>query len=137
MADHIRAALALASLLPATGRREATRRSPGISLSAPRRSACERSQPPTSGPSFTTAPPSVTYEPNPKANTAKTTVCKATVTFYPTQPPRQVLLRFRSPGKTPLRAVKINGAPAVPADAQRGDVDITGLKGTTTVEVEF
>ena len=75
---------------------------------------------------------SVAYEPDPKANAAK-----ATVTFDPTHPPQQVLLRFRTPGKTPLRTVKINGNSATPADAERGDVDITGQKGTTTVEVEF
>jgi len=75
---------------------------------------------------------SVTYEPNPKA-----TACKAIVTFDPTQPPRQVLLRFRTPNKTPLRAVKINGVATAPVDAERGDVDISGFKGTTTVEVEF
>ena len=68
---------------------------------------------------------------------AKATACKAAVTFDPTQPPQQLLLRFRTPNKTPLRSVKINGVPATPADPKRGDVDITGLKGTTTVEVEF
>ena len=73
----------------------------------------------------------------PNRASAKATACKAAVTFDPVQPPRQVLLRFRTPNKTPLRAVKINGAPAAPADAKRGDVDITGSKGITTVEVEF
>ncbi|MCX5771646.1 MAG: hypothetical protein NTZ09_15440 [Candidatus Hydrogenedentes bacterium] len=75
---------------------------------------------------------SVTYEPNPKANT-----CKATVTFDPTQPPQQLLLRFRTPNKTPLKTITINGVDATPVDANRGDVDITGCKGTTTVEVGF
>ena len=49
---------------------------------------------------------------------------------------REVLPTYRKKLE-PLRTVKVNGNPAAPTDADRGDVDITGYKGTITVEVEF
>jgi hypothetical protein len=40
-----------------------------------------------------------------------------------------MLVRFRSPGKRPIRSATVNGAEARIADAERGDVDITGMTG--------
>ncbi|HUW61118.1 MAG TPA: hypothetical protein VMZ06_08940, partial [Candidatus Bathyarchaeia archaeon] len=75
---------------------------------------------------------SVTYEPNPARNT-----CKATFALNPFhQPPKQILLRFRTPEGTPLKNVRIDGNAAAPANADRGDVDITDHL-QTTVEVDF
>jgi hypothetical protein len=74
----------------------------------------------------------VTYTSDPKTNTAR-----AVVTFEQAHAPRQMLVRFRHPDKKPLLSATVNGAEGRIADAERGDVDITGLLGTITVEAAF
>ncbi len=74
----------------------------------------------------------VTYTSDPGTNTAR-----AVVNFDQARAPRQMLLRFRVPDKKVLRSATANGAEAKIADAERGDVDITGMTGQITVEVAF
>ena len=64
-------------------------------------------------------------------------LARAVVTLDQTLAPRQILVRFRVPGKKPLRSATVNGAEARIADAVRGDVDITGMTGQIIVEATF
>ncbi len=75
---------------------------------------------------------SVRYEPH----IAESRI-KAIITLQPTTPPGKMLVRFRHPDKTPIRTARVNGTPATLADAERGDVDISGLSGEIVVEVEY
>ena len=74
----------------------------------------------------------VTYTADPKAETAR-----AVVNFDPVHAPQQMLVRFRAPEGKTLRSATVNGAEGRIADAARGDVDITGMTGTITVEVKY
>ena len=74
----------------------------------------------------------VTYTSDPKAGTAK-----AVVNFGQAHAPQQMLVRFRTPNKEPLRSATVNGDAGRIADAERGDVDIGGMSGTITVEVKY
>ncbi len=49
----------------------------------------------------------------------------------------QTLVRFRHPTQAPLQNVSVNGAPWSRFDAARGDVDITGLKGTVKIIASY
>ncbi|HQK75115.1 MAG TPA: hypothetical protein PKZ25_02880, partial [Candidatus Hydrogenedentes bacterium] len=51
-------------------------------------------------------------------------------------PPR-LLLRFRHPEKKPIAQVLVDGAPHPAADAERGDVDLTGKSGTVQVTARY
>ena len=53
-------------------------------------------------------------------------------------PPRLVL-RFRHPTGTAIRAVTVNGAPwpAAKVDAAKGDVDLSGASGSVVVEARY
>ena len=51
--------------------------------------------------------------------------------------PPKVLVRFRHPEGLSLKAVKVNGEPTQRFDAERNDVDITGLNGRVVVEAVF
>ncbi len=75
---------------------------------------------------------SVRYEPNPNEKRAA-----AIVTLEQKAPPKQTLLRFRLPEEAALRAARIDGKPAKILDAAKGDIDVTGRKGTFRVEVEY
>jgi hypothetical protein len=75
---------------------------------------------------------SVTYTADPKANTAR-----AVVNFEQVHAPRQMLVRFRVPEGKTLRSATVNGAGGKISDAARGDVDISGMTGTITVEAVF
>ena len=74
----------------------------------------------------------VTYTSDPKANTAR-----AVVNFEQAHAPQQMLVRFRTPDKKPLRSATVNGDAGHIADAERGDVDISGMTGAITVEVKY
>lgn len=52
-------------------------------------------------------------------------------------PPGRILVRFRNPLKTPLKAVFVNGKRHAPADARKGDVDITGEAGRVVIEARY
>jgi hypothetical protein len=52
-------------------------------------------------------------------------------------PPRRILVRFRAPWKTPMKAVYVNGKRRAPTEAAKGDVDITGAIGRVLIEARF
>lgn len=49
----------------------------------------------------------------------------------------QVLLRFRTPAKSPISAARVDGQTWNAFDPVKGDVDLTGLGGRVEVEVEY
>jgi hypothetical protein len=51
--------------------------------------------------------------------------------------PEKVLLRIRHPEKRPMLSVKVNGEPHNPFDAEKGDIDLTGLQGTVRIEASY
>lgn len=52
-------------------------------------------------------------------------------------PPRRILVRFRTPGRKPLREVLVNGSPHGAFDPASGDVDVTGARGEVRLRVAF
>jgi hypothetical protein len=52
------------------------------------------------------------------------------------KPPRTIV-RFRHPGGKPIRSVQVNGREHRAFDAERQDVDITGLEGALEVTARF
>jgi hypothetical protein len=75
---------------------------------------------------------SVAYTPDPERHRAA-----AEVSFCRTQPVRQLLLRFRTPRGRPIHKASVNGAAGKIHDAGKGDVDLTGMTGRISVEVEY
>ncbi|HPO14396.1 MAG TPA: hypothetical protein PLI09_13220 [Candidatus Hydrogenedentes bacterium] len=61
----------------------------------------------------------------------------ATVTFEQKVAPGKMLVRFRLPEGDKIHKARVDGAPATIADADKGDVDITGKSGTIRIEVEY
>jgi len=51
--------------------------------------------------------------------------------------PPETILRFRHPASKPIRSVKINGKRHTAFDPVKGDVDITGMKGSIVVEARY
>ncbi len=51
--------------------------------------------------------------------------------------PGTVLVRFRHPSSAPMQSVLVNGQPHNEFDAERGDVDITGMRGDITIEARY
>lgn len=51
--------------------------------------------------------------------------------------PGRILVRFRHPASAPIQSVMVNGQPHTTFDAERGDVDITGMKGDLTIEAGY
>ncbi len=49
----------------------------------------------------------------------------------------RILARFRHPAGKPMTSALVNGRKCRPADAVRGDVDLTGLRGRVVVEARF
>ena len=62
---------------------------------------------------------------------------RAVVSLEQARAPEKMLVRFRLPDRKPLRSATVNGAEARIADAARGDVDVSGLSGTITVEAAY
>jgi len=75
---------------------------------------------------------SVAFSPDPARRRAS-----AEVSYDPTESARQLLLRFRTPEGLPIRKASVNGAEGKILNADRGDVDITGMSGRISVEVEY
>ncbi|MGQ9579757.1 MAG: hypothetical protein ACUVT8_02285 [Armatimonadota bacterium] len=48
--------------------------------------------------------------------------------------PSRVLVRIRHPEKAPIKSVTVNGQSHDRFDAEKGDIDITGLSGDVTIE---
>jgi len=71
---------------------------------------------------------SIEYRPLPATNRIE-----ADVKLKLRAKPDRLLVRFRHPTKTPIKAVSVNGKTWKLFDAKRGDVDITGLKGRVKV----
>jgi hypothetical protein len=61
----------------------------------------------------------------------------ATVSLNPRSEPAHTLVRFRHPESAPIQSVTVNGQPHEAFDAERGDVDITGMNGDVTVEAGY
>lgn len=61
----------------------------------------------------------------------------ATVDLPSRTEPGKTLVRFRHPEKLPIKSVTVNGASCDRFDAEKGDVDVTGLKGTIEVVVAY
>ena len=72
----------------------------------------------------------IRYEPLPGKDAVR-----ATATLELAEDPEQVLIRFRHPKREPIRDVWVNGASCTPADALKGDVDLTSYRGEVEVEV--
>ena len=53
-----------------------------------------------------------------------------------TQPGR-ILVRFRHPESAPIKSVTVNGQSHAAFNAERGDVDITGMRGEVVVETRY
>jgi hypothetical protein len=49
----------------------------------------------------------------------------------------KTLVRLRHPEKLPIKSVTVNGAGHAAFDADKGDVDVTGLKGKLEVVVNY
>jgi hypothetical protein len=75
---------------------------------------------------------SVTYSPVPRA-----AAIEAVLELTLSRPPRKMLVRFRHPEKKPIRSVRVNGRPHAAFDARKGDVDITGRRGTVRVIASY
>ncbi len=52
-------------------------------------------------------------------------------------PPERLLLRFRHPGKKPIRSVSVDGHPHLAFDAEKGDVELKPVSGRTQVLVHY
>lgn len=74
----------------------------------------------------------VTYTVDPKGDTAK-----AVVNFEQVHAPQRMMVRFRVPEGKTLRNATVNGVEGKIVDAARGDVDVSGMTGTITVEAVF
>lgn len=77
-------------------------------------------------------PAGVRYEPDPEKNCVK-----ATAFLDLTRDPSRVLCRFRLPDKKPITSVLVNGKEHTTFDPATGDVDLTGLRGTVAIEVQY
>jgi hypothetical protein len=75
---------------------------------------------------------SITYRPDPAAGRIA-----ADVLLEPRTPPTRVLVRFRHPQKTALRAVVVNGRPHRNWNAATGDVEIACRAGATHITVVY
>jgi hypothetical protein len=64
---------------------------------------------------------------------AKTGSITAVVEPPTRRTPKQTVLRFRQPEGKPIQRVEVNGKPWVRFDAKKEWVDLTGLRGATTV----
>lgn len=51
--------------------------------------------------------------------------------------PEKTLLRIRHPEKLPIQSVKVNGEAFDRFDAEKGDIDLTGMQGTIHVEAAY
>ncbi len=51
--------------------------------------------------------------------------------------PERTLLRIRHPEKRSIKSVKVNGETSDRFDAEKGDIDLTGLQGTVHVEASY
>ncbi len=51
--------------------------------------------------------------------------------------PSRILVRFRTPGKQPLKSVMLNGRPHPAFSPESGDVDVTGRQGELGIEAEY
>lgn len=61
----------------------------------------------------------------------------ATVDMPSRTAPAKALVRFRHPEKLPIKSVTVNGAAHTRFDAEKGDVDVTGLKGKVEVVAAY
>ncbi|MFA6242629.1 MAG: hypothetical protein WC655_16950, partial [Candidatus Hydrogenedentales bacterium] len=75
---------------------------------------------------------SIRYEPNPGARTVR-----ATASLELRDQPERVLVRFRTPDASPLKAVTVDGQAWTKFNAAKGDVDITGMSGNVIVEAAY
>jgi len=74
----------------------------------------------------------VRYESSPNA-----AVTRATLALDLRAQPGKILVRFRHPEKKPIRSVTVNGQAHTAFDVEKGDVDISGLSGSATVESRY
>ncbi len=51
--------------------------------------------------------------------------------------PEQIVVRFRTPGKQPLKSVTLNGKSHSAFQSEAGDVDVTGFRGELLVEAQY
>jgi len=51
--------------------------------------------------------------------------------------PGKILVRIRHPEKLPVKSVTVNGKPHDKLDAEKGDVDISGMSGKTQMEAQY
>jgi hypothetical protein len=58
---------------------------------------------------------------------------EAEVTMPERSSPARCVLRLRTPGKSALRAVNVNGAPHAAFDPAREEIDLTGLRGRVVI----
>ncbi len=75
---------------------------------------------------------SVAYQPNPAHHTAT-----AIVACEQVHAPKMTTVRFRTPEHQPLKKALVNGSAGKIVDAERGDVEITGMKDRAVVEVHY
>jgi len=61
----------------------------------------------------------------------------ATLTLRLDRAPGRVLVRFRTPRAEPLRNVLVNDAPYPCTEPEKGDVDVTGLKGVVKIDATY
>jgi hypothetical protein len=62
---------------------------------------------------------------------------KATIDLENRSKPAKTLVRFRHPEKLPVKSVTVNGAAHDRFDAEKGDVDISGLRGRVDVVATY
>lgn len=74
----------------------------------------------------------IRYEPSPEARTIR-----AVADLKLRDEPAQLVVRFRTPDKSPLKTVTVNGQAWSKFDAQKGDVDVAGLSGTVNIETTY
>ncbi|MBX7254940.1 MAG: hypothetical protein K1Y02_01170 [Candidatus Hydrogenedentes bacterium] len=74
----------------------------------------------------------IRYEPNPVSRTVR-----AVASLELRDTPEQLFVRFRTPDKTPLKSVTVNGQAWSKFGAEKGDVDLAGLSGNVVIEIAY